>query len=309
VTRSLLTTVSPPTGPLATEKGPGEVQITRVAVVGAGIMGSGIAEVCIRAGVDTVLLDVDEAFVAKGRGLIEKSLTTAVARGKIDDTARDGALDQLSTGTDLKLLEDRDLVVEAIVENEGIKSTLFAEADRITGPDAVLASNTSSIPIVRLATATNRPGRVLGMHFFNPAPVQPLVELIPALTTDPAVVDAVETFTTTQLGKKTIRCRDQAGFVVNALLVPYLLAAIRVYESGAATAIDIDEGMKNGCAHPMGPLALCDLVGLDTLVSVADVMYDEFKEQLYAPPPLLRRMVSAGRLGRKSGRGFYEYGS
>jgi 3-hydroxybutyryl-CoA dehydrogenase len=285
------------------------VRITRVAVVGAGIMGSGIAEVCVRAGVDTVLLDVDEAFVARGRGLIEKSLSTAVAKGKIDDAAREAALDQLSVGTDLKLLEDRHLVIEAIVENESIKSTLFAEADRITGPDAVLASNTSSIPIVRLATATQRPDRVLGMHFFNPAPVQPLVELIPALTTDPAVVDAVEAFATGQLGKKTIRCRDQAGFVVNALLVPYLLAAIRMYESGAATATDIDEGMKNGCAHPMGPLALCDLVGLDTLVSVADVMFAEFKEPLYAPPPLLRRMVDAGRLGRKSGRGFYEYGS
>jgi 3-hydroxybutyryl-CoA dehydrogenase len=285
------------------------VRITRVAVVGAGIMGSGIAEVCVRSGVDTVLLDVDEAFAAKGRAHIERSLATAVAKGKIDDAAREAALDQLTVGTDLKLLEDRDLVIEAIVENEAVKNTLFAEADRITGPDAVLASNTSSIPIVRLATATMRPGRVLGMHFFNPAPVQPLVELIPALTTDPEVVDVVEAFATTQLGKKTIRCRDQAGFVVNALLVPYLLAAIRMYESGAATATDIDEGMKNGCAHPMGPLALCDLVGLDTLVSVADVMFAEFKEQLYAPPPLLRRMVDAGRLGRKSGRGFYEYGS
>jgi 3-hydroxybutyryl-CoA dehydrogenase len=284
------------------------VRITRVAVVGAGIMGSGIAEVCVRAGIDTVLLDVDDAFVTRGRGLIEKSLATAVARNKIDERTREVALEQLSTGTDLKLLEDRDLVIEAIVENETVKSTLFAEADHITGPDAVLASNTSSIPIVRLATATQRPGRVLGMHFFNPAPVQPLVELIPALTTDPEVVDAVDTFVTAQLGKKTIRCRDQAGFVVNALLVPYLLAAIRMYESGAATATDIDEGMKNGCAHPMGPLALCDLVGLDTLAAVADVMFEEFKEPLYAPPPLLRRMVSAGRLGRKSGRGFYEYG-
>jgi 3-hydroxybutyryl-CoA dehydrogenase len=284
------------------------VQISRVAVVGAGIMGSGIAEVCVRAGIDTVLLDVDEAFAARGRGLIEKSLATAVSRGKIDEAARDGALERLTSGADLKLLEDRDLVIEAVVENEAVKTALFADADRITGPEAILASNTSSIPIVRLATATERPGRVLGMHFFNPAPVQPLVELIPALTTDAGVVDAVEEFATGTLGKKTIRCRDQAGFVVNALLVPYLLAAIRMYESGAATATDIDEGMKNGCAHPMGPLALCDLVGLDTLVSVADVMFAEFKEPLYAPPPLLRRMVDAGRLGRKSGRGFYEYG-
>jgi 3-hydroxybutyryl-CoA dehydrogenase len=282
--------------------------ITRVGVVGAGIMGSGIAEVCIRSGIDTVLLDVDEAFAARGREHIERSLSTAVSRGKLDDAAREAALDNLVTGSDLKLLADRDLVVEAIVENEGIKASFFADADRITAPEAVLASNTSSIPIVRLATATQRPDRVLGMHFFNPAPVQPLVELIPALTTDPVVVDQVEAFATQSLGKKTIRCRDQAGFVVNALLVPYLLAAIRMYESGAATAIDIDEGMKNGCAHPMGPLALCDLVGLDTLASVADVMFEEYKEPLYAPPPLLRRMVAAGRLGRKSGRGFYEYG-
>jgi len=186
---------------------------------------------------------------------------------------------------------------------------VFADVDRLTGPDAILASNTSSIPIVRLATATKRPGRVLGMHFFNPAPVQPLVELIPALTTDGEVVEIVEEFATKVLGKKTIRCRDQAGFVVNALLVPYLLAAIRMFESGAASATDIDEGMKNGCAHPMGPLALSDLVGLDTLMSVAEVMFEEFKEPLYAPPPLLRRMVAAGRLGRKSGRGFYDYGS
>ena len=282
--------------------------ITRVGVVGAGIMGSGIAEVSIRSGVDTVLLDVDDAAVERGRAQIEKSLATAVARGKIEESARDEALGRLTTGSDVKLLADRDLVIEAIVEREDIKTAFFAEADRITPAGAILASNTSSIPIVRLATATQRPDRVLGMHFFNPAPVQPLVELIPALTTDAAVVDEVDQFATNVLGKKTIRCRDQAGFVVNALLVPYLLAAIRMYESGAATATDIDEGMKNGCAHPMGPLALCDLVGLDTLKSVADVMFEEFKEPLYAPPPLLKRMVDAGRLGRKSGRGFYEYG-
>lgn len=282
--------------------------ITRVGVVGAGIMGSGIAEVCIRSGVDTVLLDVDDAAVERGRAQIEKSLATAVSRGKIEESARDEALARLSTGSDVKLLGDRDLVIEAIVEREDIKTSFFAEADRITPPGAILASNTSSIPIVRLATATGRPDRVLGMHFFNPAPVQPLVELIPALTTDAGVVDEVDQFATNVLGKKTIRCRDQAGFVVNALLVPYLLAAIRMYESGAASATDIDEGMKNGCAHPMGPLALCDLVGLDTLQSVAEVMFDEYKEPLYAPPPLLRRMVDAGRLGRKSGRGFYEYG-
>ena len=281
--------------------------ITRVGVIGAGIMGAGIADVCARQGVDTVLLDIAPDIVARGRAHIETSLANAVKRGKLTDEAREQALANLVTGVDLGALADRDLVIEAIIENETVKAKLFADVDRLAPAGTVLASNTSSIPIVRLATATERPDRVLGMHFFNPAPVQPLVELIPALTTDASVVDAVDTFATDTLGKKTIRCRDQAGFVVNALLVPYLLAAVRMLESGAASADDIDDGMKNGCAHPMGPLALCDLVGLDTLVSVADVMFEEYKEPLYAPPPLLKRMVSAGRLGRKSGRGFYEY--
>jgi len=283
------------------------VTIDRVGVVGAGIMGAGIAEVCIKAGVDTVLLDLDAAALERGRAGIESSLARGVAKGRMSEADRDAALARLHTGTSIDELADRDLVVEAIVENPAIKATLFADLDRVTGPGAVLASNTSSIAIVRLATATQRPGRVLGMHFFNPAPVQPLVELIPALTTDAEVVDTVEAFATGTLGKTTIRCRDQAGFVVNALLVPYLLAAVRMLESGAATAADIDAGMKGGCAHPMGPLELADLVGLDTLASVGEVMFEEFKEPLYAPPPLLRRLVAAGRLGRKTGRGFYEY--
>jgi 3-hydroxybutyryl-CoA dehydrogenase len=270
-------------------------------------MGAGIAEVCIKAGVDTVLLDLDAAALERGRAGIESSLARGVAKGRMSEADRDAALARLHTGTSIDELADRDLVVEAIVENPAIKATLFADLDRVTGPGAVLASNTSSIAIVRLATATQRPGRVLGMHFFNPAPVQPLVELIPALTTDAEVVDTVEAFATGTLGKTTIRCRDQAGFVVNALLVPYLLAAVRMLESGAATAADIDAGMKGGCAHPMGPLELADLVGLDTLASVGEVMFEEFKEPLYAPPPLLRRLVAAGRLGRKTGRGFYEY--
>jgi 3-hydroxybutyryl-CoA dehydrogenase len=283
------------------------VTIDRVGVVGAGIMGAGIAEVCIKAGVDTVLLDLDAAALERGRAGIESSLDRGVAKGRMSEEERDAALARLHTGSSIAELADRDLVVEAIVENPAVKATLFADLDRVTGPGAILASNTSSIAIVRLATATNRPGRVLGMHFFNPAPVQPLVELIPALTTDADVVDTVEAFATGTLGKTTIRCRDQAGFVVNALLVPYLLAAVRMLESGAATAADIDAGMKGGCAHPMGPLELADLVGLDTLASVGEVMFEEFKEPLYAPPPLLRRMVAAGRLGRKTGRGFYEY--
>jgi 3-hydroxybutyryl-CoA dehydrogenase len=283
------------------------VKITRVGVIGAGIMGSGIAEVCIKGGVDTVMLDIKPEFVERGHATIERSLGVAVSRGRLDESALAGVLSRLDTATDLEALSTCDLVIEAATENESLKIQLFTDLDSLLGPDAILASNTSSIPIIKLGRATQRPGRVLGMHFFNPAPVQPLVELIPSLATDDEVVTIVEQFARETLGKRTIRCRDQAGFVVNALLVPYLLAAIRMVESGTATAADIDEGMKNGCAHPMGPLALCDLVGLDTVNAVAEVMFEEFHEPLYTSPPLLKRMVSAGWLGRKSGRGFYNY--
>jgi 3-hydroxybutyryl-CoA dehydrogenase len=283
------------------------VKITRVGVIGAGIMGTGITEVCLRSGVDTVMLDVAPEFVERGLTSIQKSLDAAVKRGRLDSARAGDAMAHLDTTTDLSSLAECDLVIEAATENEVLKIKLFGDLDEVLGPEAIIASNTSSIPIIKLGRATRRPGRVLGMHFFNPAPVQQLVELIPSLATDAEVVNTVEEFVTETLGKKTIHCRDQAGFVVNALLVPYLLAAIRMVESGTATANDIDEGMKNGCAHPMGPLALCDLVGLDTVHAVAEVMFDEFKEPLYASPPLLKRMVAAGWLGRKSGHGFYNY--
>lgn len=282
--------------------------IARVGVVGCGLMGSGIAEVFARAGLDTLVSEADAAALERGRARLTASLDTAVKRGKLDQAARDAALERLEFTTDLERFADRDLVVEAVAEREDVKAAIFRTLDRVVvSPDAVLASNTSSIPITRIAAVTGRPQQVVGLHFFNPAPVQRLVELIPALTTAPETVDRVEAFAREVLGKEPIRAKDRAGFVVNALLVPYLLSAVRMLEAGVATAEDIDLGMEAGCAHPMGPLRLCDLVGLDTLVSIAESMFEEYHEPLYAAPPLLRRLVDAGRLGRKSGHGFYQY--
>jgi 3-hydroxybutyryl-CoA dehydrogenase len=271
-------------------------------------MGSGIAEVFARAGLDVRVSEADGAAVELGRTRVTGSLDTAVRRGKLSEQEREAALARISFTTDLADFADRDLVVEAVAEREDIKTAIFQTLDKVVERrDAILASNTSSIPIVKLASATSRPEQVLGLHFFNPAPVQRLVEVIPTLTTSDETLARTEGFATEVLGKDPIRARDRAGFVVNALLVPYLLAAVRMFESGVATAEDIDKGMEAGCAHPMGPLRLCDLIGLDTIVSIADSMYEEYKEPLYAAPPLLQRMVDAGRLGRKSGRGFYQY--
>jgi 3-hydroxybutyryl-CoA dehydrogenase len=281
--------------------------IEHVGVVGAGTMGSGIAEVCARAGLDTVVVDVDDEFVQSARGKIEKSLDRSVAKGQLDQAARDATLGRLHFGTDLGAMADRDLVIEAIIESEPDKVAVFQTLDKVLPKHAILATNTSSIPIIRLAKATQRGELVLGMHFFNPAPVQPLVELVRSLATSPDTLAKAETFCRDVLGKHTIQCDDRAGFVVNALLVPYLLSAIRMLDSGFASASEIDDGMRYGCAHPMGPLALCDLIGLDTIKAVADVLYEEWNEPLYAPPPLLKRMVSAGLLGRKTGRGFFTY--
>ncbi|MBP2479383.1 3-hydroxybutyryl-CoA dehydrogenase [Crossiella equi] len=283
-------------------------KITRVAVVGAGQMGAGIAEVCAKAGLDVIVREMDTKAVEAGRGRIEASLARAVRNGKLEQTAADAALGNLRFTTDLNDLADRQLVMEAIVEDERVKSDLFSMLDKIVeDPEAILATNTSSIPVMRLGTATQRAGQVVGLHFFNPVPVLPLVEVVSSLLTTPETVARVEAFATDVLGKQTIQARDRAGFVVNALLVPYLLSAIRMVESGFATAEDIDRGMELGTAHPMGPLRLSDLIGLDTVAAIADSLYEEFKEQLYAPPPLLLRMVEAGLLGKKSGRGFYEY--
>jgi 3-hydroxybutyryl-CoA dehydrogenase len=281
--------------------------VRRIGVVGCGQMGAGIAEVCARAGLDVRVAEAAPEALVAGRARLEESLDRAATRGKISAEDHQAALANLSFTSELSDLADRDLVIEAVVEDEQVKIDIFQTLDKVVGPDAILASNTSSIPLVQLAVATGRPDKVLGIHFFNPAPVQKLVELIPALTTSPETVARAEALMTGTLGKHPIRAQDRSGFVVNALLTPYLLAAIRMFENGTASRDDIDNGMVMGCAHPMGPLALCDLIGLDTVAAVAASMYDEFKEPLYAAPPLLQRMVAARRLGRKTGAGFYAY--
>jgi 3-hydroxybutyryl-CoA dehydrogenase len=283
-----------------------DAAIQRVGVVGAGQMGSGIAEVAVRAGVGVTVFETTEALITAGRNRIVKSLERGVSAGKV--TERDRALDKLTFTTDLKDLADRQLVIEAVVEDEAVKAQIFSELDRVvTDPDAVLASNTSSIPIMKIAAATKNPQRVLGLHFFNPVPVLPLVELVSTLVTDEAAAARTEEFASAVLGKQVVRCSDRSGFVVNALLVPYLLSAIRMVEAGFATAEDVDKAVVAGLSHPMGPLRLSDLVGLDTLKLIAAKMFEEFKEPHYGPPPLLLRMVEAGLLGRKSGQGFYTY--
>ena len=283
-------------------------KIQRVGVIGAGIMGAGIAEVCARAHVDVLVFEQTRELAAAGRSRILRSLDRGVSSGKITEREREQAAWRLRFTSDLGDFADRQLVVEAVVEDEKIKSEIFAELDAVvTDPDAVLASNTSSIPIMKLGISTKRPDRVIGLHFFNPVPVLPLVELVTTLKTSASVSQRAEAFASDILGKQVVRSADRSGFVVNALLVPYLLSAIRMVESGFATKEDIDKATVLGLAHPMGPLALTDLVGLDTVKSIADSMYEEFKEPLYSAPPLLLRMVEAGLTGKKSGAGFYEY--
>ena len=282
--------------------------ITRVGVIGAGLMGAGIAEVCARAGLDVIVREIDDRAATAGRARIEASLNRGVRTGKLTTGDRDVAIGYLAYTTSLADLADRDLIIEAATENQDIKSALFAELDDVVKrPDAILATNTSSIPIAEVARATTRPAQVIGLHFFNPVPVQKLVELIPSIVTGQDTAARARAFVTGVLGKTAIGAPDRSGFVVNALLVPYLLAAIRMLEAGHATAEDIDTGMTLGCAHPMGPLKLADLVGLDTLEAIAESMYAEYSEPLYAAPPLLRRMTAAGLLGRKTGQGFYTY--
>jgi 3-hydroxybutyryl-CoA dehydrogenase len=285
-----------------------ERDLARIGVVGGGLMGSGIAEVCARAGLDVVVVERDRTAADAARRRLESSLDRAVRRGKLGVREREEALTATAVVDDMDALADRDLVVEAVAEDEGVKTEVFTRADAVVKrPDAIFASNTSSIPIMKLGMATERPGQVVGMHFFNPVPVLSLVEIVPSLLTETATRERAEAFVVDTLGKQPVRSQDRAGFVVNALLVPYLLSAIRMMESGFASAEDIDAGMVRGCAHPMGPLALTDLIGLDTTKAIAESMYEEFKEPLYSPPPMLSRMVDAGLLGRKSGRGFYDY--
>jgi 3-hydroxybutyryl-CoA dehydrogenase len=281
--------------------------ITNVGVVGCGLMGAGIAEVCAKAGLDVIVREVDEEALERGRSRLESSIGRAVVRGKLSSEEAEAALARLTYTTDLGDLADRQLVLEAVTESEPVKLDVFATLDKVVDDDAILASNTSSIPIMKLAMATNRPQQVVGLHFFSPVPVLTLVELVESLLSSEAVTARVQAFAEESLGKRVIRSKDRAGFIVNALLIPYLVSAIRMLESGFAIAEDIDTGMVLGCNHPMGPLALADFIGLDTTLAAARSLYEEFKEPLYAPPPLLTRMVEAGLLGRKSGRGFYAY--
>jgi len=277
-----------------------------IGVVGGGLMGSGIAEVCARAGHDVVVVESDDERAKSALGRLEKSLERAAAKGRIDSAAE--VLGRIRTVVDLETLADRDIVVEAIVEDEAAKVDLFKRLDQIVvSPEAILASNTSSIPIMKLGVVTSRPAQVIGIHFFNPVPVLQLVELVPSLVTSDDTTARSRAWVEGSLGKQAIDCQDRAGFVVNALLIPFILSAIRMFESGFASAEDIDRGLVLGAAHPQGPLALADLIGLDTTKAVAESLYEEFKEPLYAAPPLLQRMVDAGLLGRKTGRGFYTY--
>ena len=284
------------------------MSIQRTAVIGSGLMGAGIAEVLAKSGLDVIVREINDEASAAGRARIEKSLTRAVDKGKLDAEARDAALGRLRFTTDIGELADRQLVIEAASENEDIKKSIFAELDKVvTDPDAILASNTSSMPIIRFAQSTSRPERVLGVHFFNPAPVQPLVEVVSSVLTSDSVRDTVMEFVAEVLGKNPVHAQDRPGFIVNALLIPYLCSAIRMLESGFATKEDIDAGMVGGCAHPMGPIKLVDLVGLDTCLYAAESIYSETGDPAAKPPVLLSRMVDAGLLGVKSGRGFYEY--
>ena len=282
--------------------------IERVGVVGCGLMGSGIAEVCARAGRDVVIREIDPPTAEAAQERIEKSLERAVKRGKLGAEELEATLGRIRFSEDFGDFRDRQIVIEAIVESEPEKLEIFASLDEVVGAeDAILASNTSSIPVMKLAMATRRPHAVCGLHFFNPVPVLGLVELVVSLLTSEETAQRAAAFASDALGKHVIRSKDRAGFIVNQLLIPYLLSAIRMVESGFATEEDIDAGMVKGCNHPMGPLALLDLIGLDTTLAVAESLYEEFREQLYAPPPLLSRMVEAGLLGRKTGRGFYDY--
>ncbi|HEY6760396.1 MAG TPA: 3-hydroxybutyryl-CoA dehydrogenase [Baekduia sp.] len=279
---------------------------TQVGVVGAGFMGSGIAESTARAGIPVVVYEPEEAPLAASRERVDGSLERAVAGGKLDAGAASALLERITWTTDLKAVDGSDVVIEAIVEDPTVKGKVFREIDGWLAPDALLASNTSSIPIAQIASWTRNPDRVLGLHFFSPVPVMKLVEVVVGLDTSADVVVRAHAFADA-IGKTPIRTKDRSGFIVNMLLVPYLMAAVRMYEDAFASREDIDNGMKLGAGHPMGPLTLCDFIGLDVLYAVCDSLYEEFKRPEYAPPPLLKRMVVSGHHGRKSGRGFYDY--
>jgi 3-hydroxybutyryl-CoA dehydrogenase len=282
--------------------------VLRAGVVGCGLMGSGIVEVLARAGIDVLYLEPTDALLERGRARIETSTARAVERGKLDPAERVALLARTRGVVAVDAFAEVDLVIEAATEDEPAKVEIFAALDRVAPPEVVLASNTSSIPIATLGAATSRPDKVIGLHFFNPPPVMGLIEVTPSLLTSEATVAFARSFGE-RLGKTTVLAKDQAGFIVNRLLIPYLLSAIRLLDDGFATREDIDASIALGLNHPMGPLRLSDLIGLDTIAQIADVLFGEFRDPAYAPPPLLSRMVAAGKLGRKSGAGFYEYGA
>jgi 3-hydroxybutyryl-CoA dehydrogenase len=281
--------------------------VREIGVVGAGFMGSGIAESAARAGLRVHLYEPEEAPLTRARSGIATSVQRAVRGGKLEPEAGRELQERISFSTEMHSLHGAELIIEAIIEDDQIKRRMFRTLDDALDDGVILASNTSSIPIAGLAAATHRPDRVIGMHFFSPVPVMKLVEIVVALDTAATTIDRAEAFVN-QIGKRPIRTKDRSGFIVNMLLVPYLMAAVRMYEDGFASREDIDEGMRLGCGHPMGPLTLCDFIGLDVLYAVCDSLYEEFKRAEYAPPPLMKRMVALGHLGRKTGRGFYDYG-
>ena len=283
-------------------------KIKKVGVLGGGLMGSGIAQVTAAAGFPTTVREVSEALAAKSRRAIEKTLAKGIERGKVTEAERDATLKNLRFVTDLKELADSDLLIEAVVEDLEVKNSLWSQLDKIAQPDAIFASNTSSLTIIAMATASGRPDRMLGMHFFNPVPLMKLVEVVRTITTSEETEQRAMDFVRA-LGKEPIRAKDNSGFVVNLLLIPYMIDAIKALESNVASVEDIDKGMELGAGHPMGPFTLLDFVGLDTVYKIAEIMFTEYRESRYAPPPLLKRMVLAGMLGRKSGKGFYDYSS
>jgi 3-hydroxybutyryl-CoA dehydrogenase len=283
-------------------------EIRKVGVCGAGLMGNGIAQTCAVAGFDVVLMEVADEPLQRGVGSITKSLDKFVEKQKMTLAERDAVLGRITPTTNVSDLKDCDLIIEAIIENVDVKTKLFQQLDDLLAPHAIICTNTSSLCVIELAAKTKRPNRIAGLHFFNPVPIMKLVEVVKTIATTQDVLDALFDFAR-KLGKEPILAKDTTGFVVNRLLVPYLLYAIKVYDEGLASKEDIDKGMKLGCGYPMGPLELLDFVGLDTTYYIAQIMFDEFKDPMMAPPPLLKRMVLAGHFGRKSGKGFYDYAS
>jgi 3-hydroxybutyryl-CoA dehydrogenase len=282
--------------------------IDSVAVVGAGFMGTGIAEAVAVAGISVIVRDVDDAALGRAGERLDSSIARAVRGGKLGASDAGAVRERVELTTQLGAISEAALVIEAVPEDERLKLQVMEAIAQVVSDDAIVASNTSSIPIAELAQAIRKPERMLGLHFFSPVPVMMLVEVVVALDTSQSTIDRAKLFVE-KLGKRPIETKDRSGFIVNMLLVPYLMAAVRMYEEGFASREDIDNGMKLGCGHPMGPLTLCDFIGLDVLYAVCDSLYEEFKRDEYAPPPLMKRMVASGRLGRKSGRGFYDYTS